>query len=140
VQNHVHDRDDVGEGLLFLPVEGALLQGAVLGGGALGVLGAEVVEGFAEEAGRADGGVADGLAEPGRGDGDDGANERARGVAALDAVLYLAEDFADLVFDGVRAGGLGLEAVQVGEELAVDELDEVVAGLRGVVVDATCLP
>ena len=63
VQDHVHDRDDVGEGLLFLPVEGALLQGAVLGGGALGVLGAEVIEGLAEEAGRADGGVADGLAE-----------------------------------------------------------------------------
>ena len=192
VQDHVHYRDDVGEGLLFLPVEGALLQGAVLGGGALGVLGAEVIEGFAEEAGRADGGVADGLAEPGRGDSDDGADERARGVvfaavatgiahvfdlglvevrelvllglgreaefvdvvdyfaevvAALDAVLNLAEDFADLVFDGVRAGGLGLEAVQVGEELAVDELDEVVAGEGGVVVDpvrqahgATCLP
>ena len=41
VQDHVHDRDDVGEGLLFLPVEGALLQGAILRGGALGVLGAE---------------------------------------------------------------------------------------------------
>lgn len=180
VQDHVHDRDDVGEGLLFLPVEGALLQGAVLGGGALGVLGAEVIEGFAEEASRADGGVADGLAEPGRGDGDDGANERARGVilaavapgvahvfdlglvevrelvllglggeakfvdvvddlaqvvAALDAVLDLAEDFADLVFDGVRASGLLLETVQVGEELAVDELDQVVARLRFVVVD-----
>ena len=37
VQDHVHDRDDVGEGLLFLAVEGALLEGAVLGGGALGV-------------------------------------------------------------------------------------------------------
>ena len=180
VQDHVHDRDDVGEGLLFLPVEGALLQGAILRGGALGVLGAEVIEGFAEEAGRADGGVADGLAEPGRGDGDDGANERARGVilaavapgvahvldlgfvevrelvllglggeaefvdvvddlaqvvAALDAVLYLAEDFADLVFDGVRPGGLGLETVQVGEELAVDEGEEVVATERGVVIN-----
>ena len=60
-------------------------------------------------------------------------------VAALDAVLYLTEDFADLVFDGVRAGGLGLEAVQVGEELPVDELDEVVAGLRGVVIDLAVL-
>jgi len=67
-------------------------------------------------------------------------DDLAQVVAALDAVLYLAENFTDLVFDGVRAGGLGLEAVQVGEELAVDELDEVVAGLRGVVVDATCLP
>ena len=184
VQDHVHDRDDVGEGLLLLPVEGALLQEAILRDGALGVLGAEVIEGFAEEAGRADGGVADGLAEPGRSDSDDGANERARGVilaavapgvahvfdlgfvevrelvllglggkaefvdvvddlaqvvAALDAVLYFAEDFADLVFDGVRAGGLGLETVQVGEELAVDERDEVVAGEGGVVVDLAVL-
>ena len=38
VQDHVHDRDDVGEGLLFLAVEGALLKRlAVLGGRALGV-------------------------------------------------------------------------------------------------------
>jgi|GEM_PF-686144 len=184
VQDHVHDPDDVGEGLLFLPVEGALLQGAVLGGGALGVLGAEVIEGFAEEAGRADGGVADGLADFRIHDRDDGSNERARGVvfaavapgvahvfdlgfvevrefvllglgreaefvdvvddlaqvvAALDAVFDLTEDFADLVFDGVRAGGLGLEAVQVGEELAVDEGDEVVAGEGGVVVDLAVL-
>jgi hypothetical protein len=49
-------------------------------------------------------------------------------VAALDAVLDLPENLADLVFDRVRAGGLGLEAMQIGEELAVDELDEVVAG------------
>ena len=184
VQDHVHDRDHVSEGLLFLPVEGALLQGAVLGGGALGVLGAQVIEGFAEEAGRANGGVADSLAKLRRGDGDDGADERARGVifaavapgiahvfdlgfvevrefmllclgrkaefvdvvddlsqvvAALDAVLYLAEDFADLVFDGVRAGGLGLEAVEVREELGVDELDEVVAGESGIMVDLTVL-
>jgi hypothetical protein len=38
VQDHVHDRDDVGERLLLLAVEGALLQGLeVLGGGALGL-------------------------------------------------------------------------------------------------------
>ena len=80
VQDHVHDRDDVGETLLFLPVEGALLQGAVLRGGAFGILAAEVIEGFAEEAGRADGGVADRLTEPWSGDGDDGADERARRV------------------------------------------------------------
>ena len=141
-------------------------------------------EGFAQEASRADGGVADGLAELGRGDGNDGADQRARGVilaavapgvahvfdlglvevrefvllglgleaefvdvvddlaqvvAALDTVLNLTEDFADLVFDGVRAGGLLLEAVQVGEELAVDEGDEIVAGLGGVVVDLPVL-
>ena len=56
-------------------------------------------------------------------------------VAALDLVADLAEDFADLVFDGVRAAGPLLEAVQVGAELEVDEVPEVVAGERLVVVD-----
>jgi hypothetical protein len=58
-------------------------------------------------------------------------------VAALDAVLYLAEDFADLVFDGVRAAGLLLETVKIGEELGVDEGDEVITSQGGVVVDLT---
>ena len=39
-------------------------------------------------------------------------------VAALDLVLDLAEDLADLVLDRVRPAGLGLEAVQVREQLA----------------------
>ena len=184
VQDHVPDRDDVGEGLLLLPVEGALLQGAVLGGGALGILRLQVIEGLTQKARRSDGGITNGLAEPGRGDFDDGADERARGVvltavapgvahildlrfvemrelvllglgckaefvdvvddlaeivAALNAVLNLAEDFTDLISDGVRAGGLLLEPVQVGEELLVDEGDEVVAGEGGVVVDLAVL-
>ena len=62
-------------------------------------------------------------------------DDLAQVVAALDAVLNLAEDFANLVFDGVRAGGFLLEAVQVGEELLVDEGEDVVATERGVVVD-----
>ena len=44
-------------------------------------------------------------------------DDLAQVVAAGDLVLDLAEDFADFVFDGVRAGGLLLEAVQVREEL-----------------------
>ena len=44
VQDHVHDRDDVGEGLLFLPVKGALLQEAILRGGALGIGLPQVIE------------------------------------------------------------------------------------------------
>jgi hypothetical protein len=56
-------------------------------------------------------------------------------VAALDLVLDLAEDLADLEFDGVRPGRLLLEAVQVGEELAVDEVAQIIAGLGLVVVD-----
>jgi len=55
-------------------------------------------------------------------------------VAALDLVFDFAEDFADFVFDGVRAAGLLLEAVEVGEELGVDEVAEVIAGLCFVVV------
>ena len=66
-------------------------------------------------------------------------DDLAQVVAALDAVLYFAEDLADLVFDGVRAGGLLLEAVQVGEELGVDELNEVVAGEGGVVINRAVL-
>ena len=56
-------------------------------------------------------------------------DDLAQVVAALDLVFDLAEDFADFVFDGVGPGGLLLEAVQVGEELLVDEVAEVVAGL-----------
>jgi len=50
-------------------------------------------------------------------------------VAAADVVLDFAEDFADLVFDGVRPAGLVLEAAQVGEQLLVDEVVQVVTGL-----------
>jgi hypothetical protein len=56
-------------------------------------------------------------------------------VAALDLVADLTEDFADFVFDGVRPAGALLEAVEVGAELEVDEVPEVVAGERLVVVD-----
>ena len=56
-------------------------------------------------------------------------------AAALDLVFDLAEDLPDLVLDGVRPAGLLLEAVQVGKELAVDEIAQVVAGRRLVVVD-----
>jgi uncharacterized protein with PhoU and TrkA domain len=56
-------------------------------------------------------------------------------VAALDLVLDLAEDLADLVFDGVGPAGALLEAGQVGEQLVVDEVAQVVAGHGGVVVE-----
>ena len=66
-------------------------------------------------------------------------DDLAQVVAALNLVFDLAEDLADLVFDGVRAGGLLLEAVQVGEELLVDEVAEVVAGQGLVVVELAVL-
>jgi len=55
-------------------------------------------------------------------------------VAAVDLVLDLAEYLADLVFDGVRAIGFLLEAVQVGKQLAVYEVAQIVAGRRLVVI------
>ena len=66
-------------------------------------------------------------------------DDLAQVVAALDFVFDLPEDFPDFVFDGVRPAGLLLEAVQVGEELEVDELAEVVAGHRGVVIQLAVL-
>ena len=60
-------------------------------------------------------------------------------VAALGAVFELSEDFPDLVLDGVRPGGLLLEAVQVGEEFPIDEVEEVVAGVCPVMVDLAVL-
>ena len=80
VEDHVHDRDNVGEGLLFLSEKRALLQGAILRGAALGILGAKVVEGLAKESRRADRRIADRFSKLRRGDGDNGADERARGV------------------------------------------------------------
>ncbi|MCK6493374.1 MAG: hypothetical protein L6Q34_08075 [Nitrospira sp.] len=54
-------------------------------------------------------------------------DDLAQVVAALDLVFDLAEDFADLVLDGVRLAGLLLETVQVGKELQVDELRQIAA-------------
>ncbi len=125
VQDHVHDRDDVGEGLLFLPVEGALLQGAVLDGAVLGILGAQLVEGFAEEDGRANGGFADGFAELGSGDGDDGADEWARGLILAAVASGVAHVF-DLGFVEMQEFvllGLGRKAQLVD---VIDDLAQVV--------------
>jgi hypothetical protein len=66
-------------------------------------------------------------------------NDLAQVVAALNLVLNLAEDFADLVFDGVWPAGFLLEALEVGKELLVDEVAQIVAGHRGVVVEFAVL-
>jgi len=62
-------------------------------------------------------------------------DDLAQVVAAVDLVLDLAEDFADLVFDGVRAIRFLFEAMQVREELAVDKVAQVVTGQGLVVVE-----
>ena len=54
-------------------------------------------------------------------------DDLAQVVAALDLVLDFAEDLADFVFHGVRPAGLLLEAVQIGKQLAVDEVAQVIA-------------
>jgi hypothetical protein len=56
-------------------------------------------------------------------------------VAAGDLFFDFAEDLADLVLDGLGSGGALGEAVEVGEELLVDEVAEVVAGEGLVVVN-----
>ena len=66
-------------------------------------------------------------------------NDFAQVVAALNLVLNLAKDFANLVFDGVWPGRPLLETVQVGKELAVDKIAEIVAGQCLVVVELAVL-
>jgi hypothetical protein len=58
-----------------------------------------------------------------------------RFVPALEAVLDLDEDLADLVLDRVRPGCPLPKAAEVGKQLGVDELPEVVPSEGVVVVD-----
>ena len=60
-------------------------------------------------------------------------------VAGLNLVFDLAEDLADLVLDGVGAGGFGGELLEVREEVIIDEVGEVIAGHRLVVVGGLVL-
>ena len=66
-------------------------------------------------------------------------DDLAQVVAALDFVFNFPKDFADLVFDSVGPAGFLLETVQIGKELAVDEVAKVIAGLRFVVVNLAVL-
>ena len=60
-------------------------------------------------------------------------------VAARYLVFNFSEDFTDFVFNGIGAGGLLPEGVQIWEELLVDEVAEVVAGHGGVVIEFAVL-
>jgi len=62
-------------------------------------------------------------------------NDLPQVVTALDAVFNLAEDLTNLIFDGIWAGGTLFKTHQVWEQLAVDELSQVVAGLGLFVVN-----
>jgi len=61
-------------------------------------------------------------------------DDLAQVVAALNLVLNLSENFTDLVFNSVRPGGALFEPVQIGKQLTIDEVAEVIAGQRGVMV------
>lgn len=56
-------------------------------------------------------------------------------VAALDLVLDFAEDLADLVLNGVGIRGLLLEALEVGEEIVIDEVAQIVPGQSPIVIE-----
>ena len=60
----------------------------------------------------------------------------AQGVTTLKLVLNLTKDFPNLVFDGIWASGTFFEAIEIGKQLAVNEVDEVITNESGIVVDA----
>ena len=67
-------------------------------------------------------------------------DDLAQVVAALNLVLDLAEDLADLVFKGIWAAGLCRKGVQIRKELPVDKVAQVIAGHRFVVVQLAVRP
>ena len=66
-------------------------------------------------------------------------DDLAQVVAAGDLVSDLAKDLSDLVFDRVRPAGLLRKAVQVREQLLIDEIAQIVAGHRFIVVEFAVL-
>jgi hypothetical protein len=60
-------------------------------------------------------------------------------VAAGDFIFDFRENLADFIFDGVGPTRSLREAVQVGDELLIDEVAEVVAGLGGIVIKLAVL-
>jgi hypothetical protein len=61
----------------------------------------------------------------------------AQRLPTLKAVLYLAKDFADLVFDRVGTFGTRPEALQVRKQFTIDVVNEVnIAGQRFVVIES----
>ena len=122
VQDHVHDPDDIGEALFLLPVEGFGLQGLEVRGRQ--IVGAHVVVSFAEEARRADRAIIDRLADPGIGDADHGADQRAGRVVFATVAPGVAHA-ADTGFVKLRQFvpfGLGVEgqAVHLLQHVAQD--------------------
>ena len=61
-------------------------------------------------------------------------------VPAGNFVLNLAEYLPDLVFQRIGSAGPLLEPLEVGEQLPINELEEVITGQGGIVVDLPILP
>ena len=117
VQDHVHDRDDVGEGLFLFAVESALLQRFQVAGGE-GFVRLQVIERFAQKARRTAGAVVNRFADFGRGDLHHRADQRARRVvlAAVPARVAHVLDFGfvqvrQLVLLGLRAKAQRIDMV-----------------------------
>lgn len=184
MQNHIHDRDDVGERLFLFAVERPFLQFAILSSRSLWMRRFEVVVSLAQESGRTTRAVVNGLAKlwlhhlhhrPNKRSGRvilasipsrvahvldlrfvqvrklmllglraetefiDVVDDLSQVVTAPDLVFDLAEDLPNLVFDGIRPAGPLLKAVQVRDELLVDEIAKIIAAQRLVVVEFSIL-
>ena len=127
VQDHVHDADDVGQRLLFLSVEGALLQGLrVFGGQALA--GPEIFKGLTQKARRTGRAVIHPVADSGSNHLHNSFNKRPRGVvfAAVSACVPHVLDFVFIQVRHLMLLSMGAEAEFV---YPVDDLPQVVAAL-----------
>ncbi len=100
VQDHVHDRDDVGQRLLLLAEERTLLERLEIRGRQL-LLRFEVIKRLAQEAGRTAGPVVNPLADLRLDDLHHGANQRARRVILAPVAAGVAH-VLDLGFVQVR--------------------------------------
>jgi len=49
-------------------------------------------------------------------------------IAALDLVLQFAENFPNFILNRIRVFGIGLELTQIGKELAVHEISQIIPG------------
>ncbi|MCK9215490.1 MAG: hypothetical protein M0P52_13750 [Rhodoferax sp.] len=130
MQDHVHDRNHIGQALFLFAVKGASLQRVLVGGGQARLL-AEVVKGFAQKARRAASAIVNALADPGGHDLDHGANQWA-GRVVFAAVAPGIAHVLDLGFIQVRQlvfFGLRPEAQFVHP---LDHVAQVVAALDAV--------
>jgi len=128
VQDHVHDRNDIGETLLFLTVASSLLQGFDVIGRQAGFA-VEVIKRFAQESRRANGPVIDALTDGWLYHLDDGADQGTRRVI-FSTIPAGVPHVLDLGFIQVRElmfFGLGTKAQTIDD---LSHFPQVVATLK----------